>query len=169
MTDTKINFDSLTSDINEFEQQLSVLRTKYQIIIKDKLNDILKSYFDADPECKAIVWTQYTPYFNDGEECIFSVNEPQFYSFNYDCENDDDYNGYDGDLAIPSSYRNNGEVYDYDTKKYRSASEAETTRGKLATLLQSESVQDVLKLTFGDHAKVTVTRDGIDSEEYEHD
>jgi len=164
MTDTTINFDSLTSDINEFEQQLSVLRTKYQTIIKDKLNDILKSFFDADPECKAIVWSQYTPYFDDGNECIFSVHEPAFYSAE---ASEDEHNPYDGDLYA-ATY-SDGSVYDYSISKRREATLAETTRGKLAKLLQSESVQDVLKLTFGDHTKVTVTRDGIDSEEYEHD
>lgn len=29
-------------------------------------------------EVTGIAWTQYTPYFNDGEPCVFSVGEPYF-------------------------------------------------------------------------------------------
>ena len=166
---TEIDFNSLTSDINEFESQLSVLQKKYQAIIKDKLQDILKSFFDIDPECKAIVWTQYTPYFNDGEECIFGINEPNFYSFNYsqDEDDEDDYGAYDGDLL--AAMRSDGDIYDYSIRNRRPATPVEITRGKLSSIIQAGGVRDILKLTFGDHAKITVTRDGITCEEYDHD
>jgi len=32
----------------------------------------------AHEEITGIAWTQYTPYFNDGEPCVFSVGEPDF-------------------------------------------------------------------------------------------
>lgn len=32
----------------------------------------------AHPEVTGIAWTQYTPYFNDGDPCVFSVGEPYF-------------------------------------------------------------------------------------------
>lgn len=35
----------------------------------------VQSFFDACPEITSIFWTQYTPYFNDGESCEFSVHE----------------------------------------------------------------------------------------------
>lgn len=31
-----------------------------------------------DPTMHSFGWTQYTPYFNDGEPCVFGVNEPWF-------------------------------------------------------------------------------------------
>jgi len=160
------DFDSLSTEVGEFEQQLKELQKKYSAIISEKLTEILKSYFDTDTECAKITWTQYTPFFNDGEECIFSVNEPNFFSINF---NEEEYNGYyEGDLYATNSYRDD-RVYDYAIKTYRPATAMEMQRGKLSKLLQSSGVQSVLKLTFGDHAKVTVTREGITSEEYDHD
>src|SRR5687767_14617338 len=35
----------------------------------------LKAFIVAHPNIKAFGWTQYTPYWNDGEECIFRLNE----------------------------------------------------------------------------------------------
>ena len=35
--------------------------------------------FDTFPEVKSVSWTQYTPYFNDGEECTFSAHIDYFY------------------------------------------------------------------------------------------
>ena len=159
------DFDSLSTKVGEFEQQLKELQKKYSAIISEKLTEILKSYFDADPECNRITWTQYTPYFNDGEECIFGVNRPDFFSR---VEPDDEDAYEEGDLLLPYSYHD-GQVYDYSIKNYRLANELELQRGKLSNLLQSSGVQSVLKLTFGDHAKVTVTREGITSEEYDHE
>src|SRR5688572_125580 len=38
----------------------------------------LKELLAAHPKIEAVKWTQYTPYFNDGDPCVFSVNEPDF-------------------------------------------------------------------------------------------
>lgn len=32
----------------------------------------------SHPEITGIAWTQYTPYFNDGEPCVFSASDPYF-------------------------------------------------------------------------------------------
>ena len=32
----------------------------------------------ADGDILSFGWTQYTPYFNDGERCVFGVEEPWF-------------------------------------------------------------------------------------------
>jgi len=33
--------------------------------------------FDEFEEIVAVRWRQYTPYFNDGDPCVFRVNEPE--------------------------------------------------------------------------------------------
>lgn len=47
--------------------------------IKKKTQDRLKTFIDglflAFPWFGAITWTQYTPYWNDGDECTFGVND----------------------------------------------------------------------------------------------
>lgn len=44
---------------------------------KEDLAPILQAVLD-DPLITEFGWTQYTPYFNDGDVCEFSVNEPWF-------------------------------------------------------------------------------------------
>ena len=148
-----------------------MIKNKYQDLIKNKLTDILKLYFNEDPECKSIVWTQYTPFFNDGSECIFEVHNVDFFSYDVtdmtdEQESEYENNDSEGDLLYVSSYSTNDEVWENGT---RPATETELTRTKLARLITNDTVSEILKLTFGDHTKVTVTRDGIDSEEYDHD
>ena len=131
----------------------------------------MKLYFNEDPECKSIVWTQYTPFFNDGSECIFEVHNVDFFSYDVtdmtdEQESEYENNDSEGDLLYVSSYSTNDEVWENGT---RPATETELTRTKLARLITNDTVSEILKLTFGDHTKVTVTRDGIDSEEYDHD
>lgn len=36
---------------------------------------MFKSFFERFPEVYCVCWTQYSPYFNDGEPCRFGVNE----------------------------------------------------------------------------------------------
>lgn len=42
--------------------------------LKKDFPAILKPLFDKYPSVEKIRWTQYTPYFNDGDECTFSAN-----------------------------------------------------------------------------------------------
>ncbi|AKF13653.1 hypothetical protein PHIN3_390 [Sinorhizobium phage phiN3] len=69
--------------ITEFQAKYSELQAR----IKDAqeaakresqaiITSIFKEFFEKHGEhVYAIHWTQYTPYFNDGEECEFGVNE----------------------------------------------------------------------------------------------
>lgn len=41
------------------------------------LAPLIRAVLD-DPTMHSFGWTQYTPYFNDGDACIFSVGEPWF-------------------------------------------------------------------------------------------
>lgn len=53
-----------------------------QVVLKDiganmeaQLKLAVQDIFDRCPSLSHIVWTQYTPYFNDGETCTFGVHE----------------------------------------------------------------------------------------------
>jgi hypothetical protein len=61
-----------------------ILKENSEIIadLRAKLNDKLKAtltfgsaeLFEEFPELESFSWTQYTPYFNDGDTCEFSAN-----------------------------------------------------------------------------------------------
>lgn len=57
-------------------QQLKEQKRKLLDEIKEKARDVFKDVidplFEKYPQLHAVGWTQYTPYFNDGDTCEFS-------------------------------------------------------------------------------------------------
>jgi hypothetical protein len=73
-------------------------------------------------------------------------------------------------LPVSNTHGNKIETYDSGSPtRWRQSTKEEITRKQLSNILTSNSIEEILKLTFGDHTKVVVTADGIDSEEYDHD
>lgn len=110
--------------------------------------------FDAFPTVKSFSWTQYTPYFNDGEECVFGVND----YFQVELED-----GTELEEVCDNPYWRQRKI---------DAGEELTLEDNLGVAL-SELVggidDDTMKSLFGDHVRITVNREGIDTEYYEHD
>ena len=73
----------------ELEEKIKLLRTKnsevYNLkdeifnLSKDVFEDGCKNIFEKYPKIESFGWNQYTPYFNDGETCFFSVNTDWIY------------------------------------------------------------------------------------------
>ncbi len=66
---------SLIEKIKEQQNVINTLKATYREELQKELNVMVKEFFAVTPEIETIHWTQYTPYWNDGEECTFSVNE----------------------------------------------------------------------------------------------
>lgn len=66
------NFDDLNAQIKEAQKEMS---NKSEGLIEA----VAKQFLDKCPEVTGIHWTQYTPYFNDGDTCEFSVKEYFFH------------------------------------------------------------------------------------------
>lgn len=60
---------------HQYEVGKAELSKKLQTAIKEEFT----KFFIANPEVDSISWSQYTPYFNDGDECVFRVNHFQFF------------------------------------------------------------------------------------------
>lgn len=115
----------------------------------------LQNFLKENPEIKTVMWTQYTPYFNDGEPCVFGVHEPEFLTVKRD---DFDYEA-EGSVYI-SSYRG----YQFN----EGVSEA-TWKACLELKNTLNDLEDELGEIFGDHVAVIVNEDGVSVQEYEHD
>jgi hypothetical protein len=63
-------------------KDLTKLKQDYEKALREKGQEIMKSaveaFFAANPKINGVAWTQYTPYFNDGDECHFGVHGPSF-------------------------------------------------------------------------------------------
>lgn len=135
--------------------ELSTKREQIEAAAREQAKAILapglKEFMEAHPDIKAIGWTQYTPYFNDGEECIFGVHGLHASAKD---ERDDSLYG-DGWEEIYSKVADG-----FSPESWKALQELE------AALSGGEPE---LKAAFGDHVQVIVTKDGVDVEEYEHD
>lgn len=110
----------------------------------------------------ALKWQQFTPYFNDGDECVFTVYSP------YIVGNpaDDCGDGIDVDYSDPD-YVFNSEYHKEAIERLGLTREQYVQIRGIWNLLETQ--EDLLKEAFGDHVEVTVTADGITTEGYDHD
>lgn len=119
---------------------------------------------------RSFSWTQYTPYFNDGDACVFRVNvwhgEGIYINgVNSYGESEDE----DGDLIPDLPGRPNEDLYATDPEEYaRQRLVFEEPFRKLGSFIEQWQEEDLLFM-FGDHAIVTVTKDGIETDDYQHD
>jgi len=162
---TKTNFLGIPveGDINKADE-----RTPQKPL--SELEPLIRAVLD-DPTMKAFGWNQYTPYFNDGDPCVFRVNGPWFLT-EADPDPDDVEDHYD--FSMDSDHPSLGKrVYDWRNKvygPYEGSDEARYDRVKeLAGALEAGAFENVLLEAFGDHAQVTVRASGITVDFYSHD
>lgn len=137
-------------------------KKQFTVAAQDSFKEYLKEFFDANPEIKVIKWMQYTPYFNDGHECVFSVHDAVFSNASdpdnvsewgelRDDANKHEY-AFQGTWDIPESLKTKSKVFDDFN----------------GTICSSE-MEDIMRAMFGDHVTVTCTREGISVDKCEHD
>ncbi|MCX4801729.1 hypothetical protein OG594_08705 [Streptomyces sp. NBC_01214] len=123
-----------------------------------------------DPTIVEFGWRQYTPYFNDGEPCEFSAYGTWVRTTD-DKDVEDDY-----ELEVDSHRTLGKRPYrrqpdgEYAVQPYEGPDEARYDRCRaLGGAVEGGRFETVLLAAFGDHAAVTVRRDGIQVDFYEHD
>ena len=117
-------------------------------VLFDALDKIL-SYDDVE----SIKWVQYTPYFNDGDVCEFGVCGALIRPKNMD----------------PEIYNKDDYLEPWCMEYKNLPKDIQKTFHDFNELLTSESFDDMLYETFGDHAKVIATKDSIIIESFEHE
>ncbi|MFJ6010194.1 hypothetical protein ACIQHZ_31405 [Streptomyces halstedii] len=132
-----------------------------------------------DPTIVEFGWTQYTPYFNDGDTCDFSVNALWVMTTeDVEWSESGDFDHYL--LEVEYDHRSLGKVKKHWEGEwpdrelvidgYEGPDEDRYNRCQdLDGALQSGAFETVLLDTFGDHAMVTVRKNGIEVEQYSHD
>ena len=153
-------FDEISDLRNEY---LSKIRTDGKALLEEEF----KKVFETFPQIEKICWTQYTPYFMDGDPCEFSVNDIGFYLSAKPISANHIHIGYDSDV---SEYEwEHGKKWDgpaHEIVQNASEEELNVVRNLLTGIRANE---ELMEYAFGDHAMVTVTKEGIEIEEYDHD
>ena len=127
---------------------------------KQMFTSLVSEFFKNNPEIVNVGWTQYTPYFNDGDPCVFSVGD--FYFQTKTEAEDEDAPDFESDM------------YEYEScgikdKKLKASCQAFQS--------QMNSLGDDVFLTcFGDHSQIVISRPKNDGDEpiitvneHEHD
>lgn len=178
------DLSNITDEILETEKKLKIkIKETALNQFKPAIKEAIIQLRELVPELIKIEWTQYTPYFNDGEPCEFSVNEPYFYLSGLVSE--EEKREMDDEGLHPEEREDCIEFYSYRSQwKYDPSSkwgahklinegklslEAAKAMANFSTkLLASEAL---LKVVFGDHTKVLidVLTGDIESESYDHE
>lgn len=182
------NVKQIKTKLNEIQKQIEKLEKQAHKESSKLIAKGFKEIFKKHPELESFSWTQYTPYFNDGDECVFSAHT-DYISIN---GSDHDESSYELRQFLDVLHNPKKEIarlqkrieeckkekysYSYleDEIKNIENGSIEETRNKLAILedisqILSSIDNDCYRSIFGDHVRVTVTKDGWSTESYEHD
>jgi hypothetical protein len=170
MSKLQTTFDQFIVD--QVEMQL-----KFEEQARAMFKEITKEFFEKNPGITGVVWTQYTPYFNDGDTCVFRVGEPTFTNAPIDELSSISYGEYGGDTEGVWAAESVGHVLTSTYEWYKETADLIKASGGVdaescnlfAKAVCSGLMEDVMKAMFGDHIKVIATRDGFDVDGYDHD
>jgi hypothetical protein len=133
----------------QHKEKLKTIMAEMREAAKSYFKETVNALFEANPVLESFSWTQYTPYFCDGDPCYFGVN-CDLYELNG--EEDPDYSD-----------------YDRTARKSKPKDDPLSKAGFAAMKLISSIEERDMEAMFGDHVKVTVTKEGITTEAYDHD
>lgn len=216
-----MNLQTLKDRFLELSKTIEAAKAEMAAEARRLIQGAANDMFDAAPEIETVFWTQYTPYFSDGEACYFIVNDIYF-TLIMDSELDDiydegsylytqeDYEKAKTDLAtaieysadpeawkkayLDTYYKENERTYPGNTlwlKPYpydpEEAKSMVTEIELQMTVLSPEDVtriqtafdtfcsmlaavpEDIMQTVYGDHARITITKQGTTTDEYDHD
>lgn len=136
------------SKIQELKDKADVFKNELRKVMQEAvdkgkvlLNEALTAVFEEYPQIESISWTQYTPYFNDGDSCEFSVN-----TWNIELNGEED------------------DKYSEEKSKIENAQEIRNIVSNFLQTIGDEPLEDL------GEGKVVALRNGtLTVEEYEHD
>lgn len=151
----------LKKRIEKMQKKVQEIQEEARVEGEKCFREAIAFLFEENQDLESFSWTQYTPHFNDGDACTFSANTEYFYinddedecdewSINYEIEN----------LKKSKSSDKEEKLKELEAKKDLSK--------KIAEVLTSFD-DDLYEHLFGDGVKVTVYKDRIETDEYDHD
>ena len=172
MTSIKEKFDNMIAEQKKIKMQFQDDGTKL-------IREAFKEFFDVNPGITAVIWSQYTPYFNDGEPCVFRRQDPSFTNASEDeMKNVTTWGEYDGeDKSVWACEGSISRVLSGHHEWHKELAEQILNAGGvdvascevIENVFASSEMEDIFETLFGDHVKVTATRKGFDIDEYDHD
>jgi len=160
--------EEIIKEVKERQKEINELKKELHKKSEEAFFKGAKQIIDSCPDFKSVSWNQYTPYFNDGDETIFSANT-DYLRVNGEYADEDD-------SLRPTIVVTNGtwnrekRVYEGRVEKpnpnyNQSLAEAVDKMTEFLGIFDN----DFFQTQFGDHVTVTITANGVDTEDYDHD
>ena len=173
-----VGVDAILNRANALNEQIAKLQKHFREEAKGMFANFVSEFFKTYPKVNAFAWTQYTPHYNDGEECTFRVNDyGMVYGFTPEAFEELEFEA--NDLGWGSDVIANeegtaemviGEYMSATYNAWRAYRDEQLKKPKAALdKLFAALGDDVFLSLFDNHVLVIVTRDGVDVQEYDHD
>jgi len=140
--------------LDKLNKQKKELDEALQKTARDAYVEVFNEFFEKYPQVEKISWTQATPYFNDGDPCVFSVHECCINGIN--SYGDGDYQEEDEEVEEA-----------FAEKSKEEQDEHEKICNEFDKIIYEN--EQAAEIAFGDHSRIVVTRDNIEVDEYYHD
>lgn len=153
----------ITEKLNNLVSNFEAFHQEFMAKAREQFNITIKEIFDFIPEVTYVTWTQYTPYFNDGDTCEFRVGDISFTNASKEELDNVYYGEYDGEdesVFVYPCWRKEEVPLTEEQKK---------VIDDFTKICNSRTFEDIMLFTFGDHVRVIGSREGFSVEEYEHD
>lgn len=151
------SFKLASQKIDELRKELDEKMRQLREQFRQDFSKIAAEFFAAVPRIKSLTWTQYTPYFMDGDPCEFGVNDIFFATDeNTDFEYYREFDEKDGNFSVMS----------YGLKKLVTKEELELCE-KMSQIIHTNS--ELMEDLFGDHVIIVLGADGTKTQAYDHD
>lgn len=170
----------IMDDMSNFAEEANKLEKEIQTKASQLFDRAFEAFWNRFTNIHAVVWAQYTPYFMDGDPCVFGVDE--FYPMNekaykewkkgnqfHPDEMDIIKTDWDGYKATGYKNRENFESINPDFEDGKITIKELEEAKDLLIKLRSCVDEETFLIRFGDHCIVTATRNGFEVKEYEHD
>ncbi len=163
-----MNYQEKLKSLRQKNSELSKLKSEILNISSDIFEDFYKYIFDKYPTLESFGWTQYTPYFNDGETCVFYANT-DYISVNDEYVDDAKWSS---EVNVLNWGNWNRELKVYEGRVEQPNPNYDpvlTAASNEITNFLGNFDNDFYLSKFGDHAEITVTKNGVDISDYDHD
>lgn len=154
----------MVTKMEEFVVKIENLNKELKENFKDALKESAGILFQKHQKLETFSWTQYTPYFNDGDPCEFNINDEPHSMI---------YSGVD-----IGEYNEEGEyVYDWRTKDLTELGKTLFTDlgeyrvlqdGVIEFINNLQKMEKTVQSILGE-GLVIIDRNGVEVEDYDHD
>lgn len=155
---------NIPAPIQKVIEKAEALKAEVKSVGIESFKEMLRDFFEKHPNVVSIRWAQYTPHFNDGDPCVFSVNEPEVevLAGTLLAKKDPQRGWPEEDQFAQEGEYNDGWTFRTELPQLNDSVQ------EIYRVFQD--IEDVMLAVFGDGVQVTVSREGeIEIDDYDHD